>query len=282
MNNSVTDQDYPLLAFIGAGNMAQAIIGGLLAQGYPPTRIWGTGRDQSRLDALHMRWGIQVSTDNLHVVQAAQVVVLSVKPQMMQALARSLAETVQHSKPLVISVAAGIPAASLEHWLGGDVALVRCMPNTPSLVRCGASGLFANSQVSPAQREQAEQLLAAVGIALWVETETLIDAVTAVSGSGPAYYFMLMESMIAAGEAQGLSREISTQLTLQTALGAAKMALASDVEPAELRRRVCSPNGTTEQAIRRFEQGGLPALVAEAMSACADRGRAMAAELGSD
>jgi pyrroline-5-carboxylate reductase len=282
VNNSVNDKEYPVLAFIGAGNMAQAIMGGLIAQGYPPERIWGTGRDQSRLDAVRDRWGIQVSTDNQHAVQAAQVVVLSVKPQMMQALARSLAETVQQSKPLVISVAAGISAASLERWLGGRVALVRCMPNTPSLVQCGASGLFANPQVSQEQRRQAEQLLAAVGIALWVETEALIDAVIAVSGSGPAYYFMLMESMIAAGEAQGLSREVSTQLTLQTALGAAKMALASDVEPAELRRRVCSPNGTTEQAVLRFEQGGLSALVAEAMGACADRGRAMAVELGND
>lgn len=270
----------PVLAFIGAGNMAQAIMGGLLAQGYPADRIWGTGRDQAKLDDLRQRLGIRVTTDNNAAAAAAEVLVLAVKPQVMQAVVRSLAEQVQRSRPLVISIAAGISGTSLEGWLGAEVALVRCMPNTPSLVQTGASGLYANAQVTALQRVQAEQMLAAVGIALWVDSEALIDAVTAVSGSGPAYYFMLMEAMIAAGEAQGLSREISTQLTLQTALGAAKMALASDLEPAELRRRVTSPKGTTEQAVLRFQQGGLAELVAEAMTACADRGRVMAAQLG--
>ncbi|MEH6471486.1 MAG: pyrroline-5-carboxylate reductase [Halopseudomonas sp.] len=282
MSHTENSNDYPVLAFIGAGNMAQAIIGGLLAKGYPAERIWGTGRDQLKLDALHQRLGIRVSTDNLEVARNAQVLVLAVKPQMMQAVARCLVEVVQRSQPLVISVAAGIPVASLDQWLGGGVSLVRCMPNTPSLVQCGASGLFANASVTAIQRTQTEQILSAVGIALWVESEDLIDAVIAVSGSGPAYYFMMMESMIAAGEAQGLSRQVSTQLTLQTALGAAKMALASDVDPAELRRRVTSPNGTTEQAVLRFQQGGLPELVADAMTACADRGRAMAEELGNN
>ncbi len=272
--------NHPVLAFIGAGNMAQAIIGGLLAQGYPADRIWGTGRDQARLEDLRQRLGIRVSTDNNEAAAAAEVLVLAVKPQIMQAVARSLVDVVQLSRPLVISVAAGISANSLEGWLGGEVALVRCMPNTPSLVQTGASGLYANAQVTALQRIQAEQMLASVGLALWVESEGLIDAVIAVSGSGPAYYFMLMEAMIEAGEAQGLSRDVSTRLTLQTALGAAKMALASDVEPAELRRRVTSPKGTTEQALLRFQQGGLTELVAEAMTACADRGRAMAAELG--
>ncbi|MFT6915185.1 MAG: pyrroline-5-carboxylate reductase [Motiliproteus sp.] len=276
------DKEYPVLAFIGAGNMAQAIMGGLLAQGYPADRIWGTGRDQARLDELGQRLGIRTSTDNNQAVAAAEVLILAVKPQMMQAVARTLAEEVQHSRPLVISVAAGIPCASLEGWLGGDVALVRCMPNTPSLVQTGASGLYANAQVSQRQREQTELLLAAVGIAEWVDSEALIDTVAAVSGSGPAYYFMLMEAMIDAGEAQGLSRETSARLTLQTALGAAKMALASDVGPAELRRRVTSPKGCTEQAVLCFERGDLSGLVAEAMKVNAERGRAMAAELGND
>ncbi|MFT5720888.1 MAG: pyrroline-5-carboxylate reductase [Motiliproteus sp.] len=276
------DNTYPVLAFIGAGNMAQAIMGGLLAQGYPADRIWGTGRDQDKLDDLGQRLGIRTSTDNQQAVAAAEVLVLAVKPQMMQAVARSLAEAVQDSRPLVISVAAGISCHSLERWLGGNVALVRCMPNTPSLVQAGASGLYANAQVSQSQRAQTEQLLAAVGIAEWVDSEALIDTVAAVSGSGPAYYFMLMEAMIAAGEAQGLNRETSTRLTLQTALGAAKMALASEVDPAELRRRVTSPKGCTEQAVLRFERGDLTGLVAEAMTACAERGRAMEVELGSD
>ncbi len=273
---------YPVLGFIGGGNMAQAIIGGLVAQGYPTANIWVSDPSQDQLDRLQQQWPVQTSTDNNQVATAVEVLLLAVKPQVMKLVAEPLQAAISASKPVVISIAAGIPVASLERWLGLQTAIVRCMPNTPALVQTGASGLFANVNVSATQRQQSELIMNAVGISLWVETEALIDAVTAVSGSGPAYYFMMMESMINAGIAQGLSREVSTQLTLQTALGAAKMALASDVEPAELRRRVTSPNGTTEQAVLRFEQGGLAQLVTEAMEACADRGRAMAEELGSD
>ncbi len=273
---------YPVLGFIGGGNMAQAIIGGLVAQGYPTANIWVSDPSQDQLDRLQQQWPVQTSTDNNQVATAVEVLLLAVKPQVMKLVAEPLQAAISASKPVVISIAAGIPVASLERWLGLQTAIVRCMPNTPALVQTGASGLFANVNVSATQRQQSELIMNAVGISLWVETEALIDAVTAVSGSGPAYYFMMMESMINAGIAQGLSREVSTQLTLQTALGAAKMALASDVEPAELRRRVTSPNGTTEQAVLRFEQGGLAQLVTEAMEACADRGRAMAEELGND
>nr|WP_281412030.1 pyrroline-5-carboxylate reductase [Motiliproteus sediminis] len=268
------------MAFIGTGNMASAIIGGLLAKGYPAERIWATARSQDKVERMAGDWGIHTTTDNLAAVNAADLVVLAVKPQMMKSLCLSLADAVQARQPLVMSVAAGLEAATIEQWLGGDLAMVRCMPNTPSLVETGACGLFANERVSSAQREQAEQVMGAVGIALWLENEAQIDNVIAVSGSGPAYYFLLMEAMIAAGERQGLSREVSTQLTLQTALGAARMAQASDVDVAELRRRVTSPGGTTEQAILRFEQGGLPALVDAAMDACAERSREMARELG--
>ena len=272
----------PVLAFIGAGNMASAIIGGLLAKGYPAERIWASDPSPEQGHKLAAQWGIHTTTDNLQALDLAEVLVLAVKPQVLKAVCQGMAERVQQRGPLVISIAAGIGATSLERWLGGDVALVRCMPNTPALVETGASGLFATPRVSAAQRLQAEQVLGAVGIALWLDNEAQIDAVTAVSGSGPAYYFLLMEAMIAAGEKQGLSRQVSTQLTLQTALGAARMALASDVDPAELRRRVTSPKGTTEQAVHSFEQGGLRALVDQAMVACADRSRAMARELGDD
>jgi pyrroline-5-carboxylate reductase len=271
---------YPALGFIGGGNMAQAIIGGLVAQGYPTAKIWVSDPSQDQLNALQQQWPVQTSTDNNQVASAVEVLLLAVKPQVMKSVTEPLQAAIQRSKPVVISIAAGIPVASLERWLGPQTAIVRCMPNTPALVQTGASGLFANSHVTTPQRQQAERIMNAVGISLWVETEALIDAVTAVSGSGPAYYFMMMESMIDAGITQGLSREASTQLTLQTALGAAKMALASDVDPAELRRRVTSPNGTTEQAVLRFQQGGLAELVDQAMTACADRGRAMAEELG--
>lgn len=274
--------EYPALGFIGGGNMAQAIIGGLVAKGYPTAKIWVSDPSQDQLDTLTQRWQVQTHIDNDLVASKAQVLVLAVKPQVMKRVAEPLQAAVSSSKPVVISIAAGIPVASLERWLGAQTAIVRCMPNTPALVQTGASGLFANAQVTAQQRQQSELIMNAVGISVWVEAETLIDAVTAVSGSGPAYYFMMMESMISAGIEQGLSPEVSTQLTLQTALGAAKMALASDVEPAELRRRVSSPNGTTEQAVLRFQQGGLPDLVSQAMDACAERGREMAEELGSD
>jgi pyrroline-5-carboxylate reductase len=177
-------------------------------------------------------------------------------------------------------VAAGLECDAIERWLGGEIALVRCMPNTPSLVATGASGLYANGRVSAGQKRQAEQVMGAVGLAVWVDQEAQLEAVTAVSGSGPAYYFLLMEAMIAAGEKLGLSRDVSTQLTLQTALGAARMAQASDVAPAELRRRVTSPKGTTERAIQAFQQGGLEALVEKAMNDCAHRSRELAEELG--
>ncbi|MEH6648764.1 MAG: pyrroline-5-carboxylate reductase [Motiliproteus sp.] len=273
---------YPVLGFIGGGNMAQAIIGGLVAEGYPVERIWVSDPSQQQLDRLQQQWPVNTTTDNSQVAAAVEVLLLAVKPQVMQQVVEPLQAAVAAAKPVVISIAAGIPVASLECWLGEQSAIVRCMPNTPALVRTGASGLFANANVTVQQRQQSELIMNAVGISLWVDSEDLIDAVIAVSGSGPAYYFMMMESMIAAGEAQGLSREVSTQLTLQTALGAAKMALASDVDPTELRRRVTSPNGTTEQAVLRFQQGGLQDLVAEAMTACADRGREMAKELGGE
>jgi pyrroline-5-carboxylate reductase len=180
---------------------------------------------------------------------------------------------------LIVSIAAGISCASLENWLGAR-AVVRCMPNTPALLRQGVSGLYANSLVSAAQRQQAEQLLGAVGLALWLDQEQLIDAVTAVSGSGPAYFFLMMEAMTAAGEKLGLARATAAQLALHTALGAARMAVASDVDAGELRRRVTSPAGTTEAAVKTFQAGGFEALVEQAMNAAAQRSAELAEQLG--
>jgi pyrroline-5-carboxylate reductase len=269
----------PVLAFIGAGNMARAIIGGLISNGYPAEKIWASEPDATRLDDLKSQ-GLQITSDNNTAVQAADVVILAVKPQVLKQVSEAMASAVQTSRPLIVSVAAGIMTTSLDQWLGGQTAIVRCMPNTPALVQTGASGLYANEQVSTEQRTQAETVLQATGITLWVDTESQLDAVTAVSGSGPAYYFLVMESMIAAGEKLGLSTDVATQLTLQTALGAAKMAQSSDVDPAELRRRVTSPNGTTEQALKRFIDGGLPELFEEALQACNDRSVELAEELG--
>lgn len=264
------------LAFLGAGNMCGSIIGGLIAEGYPPEQITATRRSEAPLKEMQAQWGIQVSSDNIATVASHDVIILGVKPQMMKELCDQIRDQVQASKPLIISVAAGLTAETLERWLGDDVAVIRTMPNTPSLLRCGATGLFANNKVSESQKALAESIMQATGIALWVDKEELMEAVTGVSGSGPAYFFLMMEAMQQAGESVGLTPEVARQLTLQTALGAARMATESDVEPAELRRRVTSPGGTTEQAIRTFNEGGLTELFEKAVKASANRGKELA------
>ena len=268
------------MVFIGgAGNMAGAVIGGLVASGYPAERIVATGRNEQKLQEFATRTGVQVSTDNAAEVAEADVLVLSVKPQMMKELCVELADIVGARKPLVITLAAGIPLAAYQRWLGADVPIVRAMPNTPALVGTGVTGLYAGEGVSEAQKQIATAMAEAVGIALWVDAESGIDQVIAVSGSGPAYYFQFMESMIDAAEKAGMDRADAERLTLQTALGAAKLAVASDVDVAQLKRNVMSPNGTTERAVKRFQEGGLPQLVEQAMSDCAARAAEMAKEL---
>ncbi len=271
----------PRIAFIGGGNMAASLIGGLRAQGLPASAICASDPGTDRRTELLDAHGIDTFADNAQAVAGADVVVLAVKPQVMQTVCRDLAPHLQANQ-LIVSIAAGITCASLQQWLGADTprAIVRCMPNTPALLRQGVSGLFANAEVSDEQKRQAEQLLSAVGLALWLDREELIDAVTAVSGSGPAYFFLLIEAMTAAGEQLGLSRDTAAELTLHTALGAARMACESDVEAAELRRRVTSPNGTTEAAIKAFQAGGLEALVQQAMDAAARRSAELAEQLG--
>ena len=225
-------------------------------------------------------FGINTESNNNDACQNADVIVLAVKPQILQAVAKDLYDMLQQRQnpPLIISIAAGITSQHLGQWLGQTLAIVRCMPNTPALIQQGASGLFANSHTSATQKQLTETLLKAVGVVSWVDNEDLIDSVTAVSGSGPAYFFLMMEAMIEAGIKQGLSQQTATTLTLQTALGAAKLAQSSDVNVDELRRRVTSPGGTTEQAILSFEQDGLRNTVDKAMQACADRSVAMAKE----
>lgn len=268
----------PTIAFIGVGNMARAIIEGLLATGYPADRLWVTARHVDKLSDLARR-GLHATDDNDQAILAADIAVLAVKPQMMQALGEAHRDSVQQKRPLLISVAAGIGAEALERWFGGELAVVRCMPNTPSLVQTGAAGLYANARVSAEQKAQTEAILGAVGLAIWVEQEAQIDAVTAVSGSGPAYYFLMMEAMAKAGEQLGLDAETALKLTLQTALGAARMAAESELSPAELRARVTSPKGTTEQAILSFQSQGYEAMVLKAMQACRDRAEGLSEEL---
>lgn len=269
----------PTIAFIGAGNMASSIIGGLIAKGFQPGSIIASDPSPESLTALSKIAPVKTCSDNQKAVGKADIVVLAVKPQAMKTVLEDLATAAQSKKPLIISIAAGIEATSIDRWLGGDMAIVRCMPNTPALVQSGATALYANDNVTEQQRHLADQILRAVGIALWVVDESTLDAVTAVSGSGPAYFFLLMEAMQNAGVQLGLSADAAKQLTLQTALGAAQMAIGSDVDAAELRRRVTSPNGTTESAIRVFEEGGFRQLCAQALAAARDRSVALAREL---
>ena len=266
------------IAFIGAGNMAASLIGGLRAQGMDAALICSSEPGAEQRARIASEHGIAVHEHNRDAVQDADLIVLAVKPQVMKTVCQALAPHLNASQ-LVVSIAAGISCASLNAWLG-PLPLVRCMPNTPALVRQGVSGLFANDLVSPTQRQQAEQVLGAVGMVLWLDNEAQIDAVTAVSGSGPAYFFLLIEAMSAAGVQLGLTPETATQLSIQTALGAARMAVSSDVDAGELRRRVTSPNGTTEAAIKTFQAGGFEALVEQALKAAAARSQELAHELG--
>jgi pyrroline-5-carboxylate reductase len=220
--------------------------------------------------------GVRVQAGNVEVAGQADILVLAVKPQALAEVARELAPSVQARRPLVISLAAGVRMADVERWLGAGVPIVRVMPNTPALIGSGASGLFANSHVTDAQRDQAESILRAVGVAVWVGDERLMDVITALSGSGPAYFFLVMEALERAAIDAGLDPAKARLLTLETAFGAAKMALEGAEEPAILRRRVTSPGGTTEAAVKALEDGGLRRLFDDAVRAAVRR----AGELG--
>ncbi len=261
----------PSLAFIGAGNMATALIHGLIADGYPPDRITAADGDDVKLGALRHRYGINTSPDNSVAAADADLLVLAVKPQVIGEVTAQLAPLIQAHKPLVVSIAAGVSTRALQHRLGKDIPLVRTMPNTPAMVQTGATALFASEIVSEQQRSQAESLMRAVGLTLWLSDEAQMDAVTALSGSGPAYFFLVMEAMANAGCDLGLDRETASLLTLQTALGAARMAMESEDEPALLRNRVTSPGGTTEKAVAVLEDGKIHDLFRDALAAARDR-----------
>ena len=259
------------IGFIGGGNMASSLISGLIASGHSPQQLWVSDINAESLNVLADTLHVNTSIHNEEVINAVDVVVLAVKPQIMSAVAIAVAPLIQQKKSLVVSIAAGISQTSLSQWLGADTAIVRCMPNTPALVLTGATALHANAQVSVEQQDLAENIMRSVGIALWVDEESELDAVTAVSGSGPAYYFLLMEAMEKAAVALGLKKDTARLLVQQTALGAAKIALESSESPEQLRKRVTSPGGTTQRAIETFEQGGFTELVLKALTSARDR-----------
>lgn len=261
------------ITFIGAGNMAQSLISGLFKD-QTSLAICVADPVDSQLEMTSSNWpDVITSGDNLQAIKNADAIILAVKPQLMQQVCEPLQDAVQQMQPLIISIAAGITEANLSIWLGGGlgVPVVRCMPNTPALVQAGITGLYANELVAENQRNLAETILRAVGSTIWFDEEEKLNAVTAVSGSGPAYYFLVMEAMQIAAEKLGLSPNDAQLLVSQTAFGAAKLALESPDAPAELRKKVTSKGGTTEAAIEALMQGGLVALFDTAMSAAAKR-----------
>ena len=268
------------IGFIGGGNMAASLIGGLIGDGTTPSQIRVADPNTHCTQPLQQQFDITIAADNAALVEQSDVVVLAVKPQVLREVCQQIAPAVQAKRPLIISVAAGIRIGDIDRWLGDDNAIVRTMPNTPALVQCGATALYANPHVDEQQREVAERIMRAVGLTQWLENEPMMDAVTALSGSGPAYFFLVIEALEQAGSKLGLSEESSRVLALQTAFGAAKMALESSESSAELRRRVTSPGGTTERAIGILEQGDIRGLFEQALSGARDRAQEMAEELG--
>jgi pyrroline-5-carboxylate reductase len=268
------------IAFIGGGNMAASLVGGLVANGHPRDAIWVADVDAGKLEQVQDKFRVNTTGDNALALRRAQTVVLAVKPQTLSAVLAEIGESAREAAPLLVSIAAGVREQDILRGLGYDAAIVRTMPNTPALLRCGATALFANAFVSAEQRSRAENILRAVGITVWVENESLLDAVTAVSGSGPAYYFFFMELMETIGVELGLSRETARALVLQTALGAARMATETGESAQTLRRKVTSPGGTTEAALERLNAGDFEAILRQALEAARDRAVSLGDELG--
>jgi len=269
----------PRITFIGGGNMARSLIGGLVRAGTRSTDIAVAEPNADLRTAFAHDFGVSGFASGSDAAQGADAIVLAVKPQVMKTVCASLRDVVQADKPLIVSIAAGIRIDQIDAWLGGDVAVVRTMPNTPALIGAGAAGLVANARTDARQRELAQRILDAAGVAVWIEDESLMDTVTALSGSGPAYFFLLVEALEDAAVAQGLPREAARALVTQTCLGAGRMLREDPAAPSLLRQRVTSPNGTTQAAVESFEADGLRAVAARAVAAATKRGRELSAQL---
>jgi pyrroline-5-carboxylate reductase len=267
------------IGFIGGGNMARSLIGGLLARGWKVEQIVVADPLPAQLDALRTQWSVRVTDDNAVAARDADVIVLAVKPQMMRKAAEGIGIAIGARRPLVISVAAGIRASDIQRWLPG-IAVVRAMPNQPALQGCGMTGLYATDDVSSARRALAEQMLGAVGATLWLEREQHMDIVTAVSGSGPAYFFLLIEMLEQAGVAQGLSPEVSRRLAIETAYGSGAMAREASDPPSVLREQVTSKGGTTAAALQVLEERRVREAFDAAVAAATRRAAELADEFG--
>ena len=266
------------IGFIGAGHMTSAIVGGLV-QHMEPGLISVSNRSAEKRDALAQRYGVRSVTSNEQLVETSDVVVLSVKPQVMQSALVPLQTSLQKQQPLVISVAAGITCASMNRWMDTELPLIRCMPNVPSVILEGASGLYASSLVTAEHKAIAESVFSAIGLTAWVEQEQDIDLVTAVSGSGPAYAMLLIQGMIEAAERRGMSHAAAKTLAVQTVRGSAGMILKSDKELPQMIEDMLLPGGTTEQAVAALRELGVEAAIDTAIGAAYQRAGELAAEL---
>ena len=273
MSSSTRDRSQPLIAFIGGGNMARSLIAGLREQGHPGEKLRVADPNREALAALVQDFAIAASDSADDAVTGAALVVLAVKPQVMREVCTALAPTLERNGVTVVSIAAGIRSEQIDGWLGGGRAIVRAMPNTPALLRAGATGLYANERCDADARELADGLLTAVGVTVWLDNEDLIDAVTAVSGSGPAYFFRMIEALQAAGVAQGLDEDAARTLVLHTALGAARMAIESGESASVLRQRVTSPGGTTAAAMKALDTDDFDSSLDRAVAAAVQRSR---------
>ncbi|MEP7312353.1 MAG: pyrroline-5-carboxylate reductase [Pseudomonadota bacterium] len=269
------------ITLIGGGNMGRGLIGGLLAQGVPAQHITVADPHTAGLDEVRQLFGVRTTADNDAAVRAANVVVLAVKPQQLASVVAALRGAIGAARPLLLSVAAGIRAADLARWAGAGIAVVRAMPNRPALVGAGATALYAAADVTDTQRALAQQVMSATGLSVWVDEEAQIDVVTALSGSGPAYFFLLAELMARAATARGLPAATAQRLAAQTLAGAGLL-VAGEKQPdlAAMRIAVTSKGGTTEAALSIFESQGLAGMVAAAQDAAADRSRELADEFG--
>ena len=274
------------IGFIGAGNMAYSLIGGLTSTGVNGKNIWVSDPDTEKTTKLAANFSVNISQDNMALVQTVDVVILAVKPQQLAMVCEQIAADVCNKNPLIISIAAGVLSQNIELWLNAaeatqkTISLVRCMPNTPALVQSGATALYANDQVSDEQKTLAESILRSAGLTLWLDNESDMDAVTALSGSGPAYIFLILEALEKAGIKLGLDKKTAHLLAIQTAFGASKMALESNDSPEILRNKVTSPGGTTEKAIGILQEGNLESLIYKALAGAKERSIELSQILG--
>lgn len=266
------------IGFIGAGNMAYALISGLCNSGFSAQNIKLSDIDKALLSQRKSQFGVEVFTNNVKLAKQCDVIVFAVKPQILSTICQQLQAHIAH-KPLILSIVAGAKSSSINHWLGGDVSIVRTMPNTPALLGVGVTAMISNDVVTDGQKKITEQILGAVGQYFWVKDEEMLDVVTALSGSGPAYFFLLIESMTNTAIALGLDEETAKKLSIQTALGASMMADKSDDSAHELRTKVTSKNGTTQAAIESFQNQNFEAVVSHAMRAAFDRAKEIGFEL---